>query len=176
FVREAMVRAGLPEDRITVVRYGVEVEPEPEASPAKRARNRFLFAGRLSPEKGVDVLVEAARRAPEIPILVAGAGPALDQLQAAAPPSVSCLGWVGQAELSALRERCLMTLQPSTCYDVSPFASIESAASGTGVIASRIGGLPEIVQDGVSGVLVEPGDPDSLARAMREVSADPGSA
>ena len=156
FVREAMVRAGLPEDRITVV--------------------RFLFAGRLSPEKGVDVLVEAARRAPEIPILVAGAGPALDLLQAAAPPSVSCLGWVGQAELSALRERCLMTLQPSTCYDVSPFASIESAASGTGVIASRIGGLPEIVQDGVSGVLVEPGDPDSLTRAMRKVSADPGSA
>ena len=174
FVRKAMVRAGLPEDRIVVVRYGVVVG---EQNPSREAPRRgLLFAGRVSAEKGVEVLVEAARRAPEVPVVVAGTGPLLERLRESSPPSVEYVGWLGQAALVELRARSLMTLLPSIWYDVSPFSSIESSAAGCAVIASRIGGLPELVRDGVSGVLVEPGDPEALARAMRASCADPARA
>lgn len=171
FLREQMVRAGLPADRTAVVRHGVTVEPQEAVNGAEPSG--LLYSGRLSPEKGIDVLLEAAGRAPDVPVAVAGVGPALERLRAVAPPSVSFLGWLDQRELAAIRARSLMTLQPSICFDVSPFAAIEAAAGGRGVIASRIGGLPEIVRDGVSGMLVEPGDPDELAQAMRAVAADP---
>jgi glycosyltransferase involved in cell wall biosynthesis len=171
FLRDTMVRAGLPAERTAVVRYGVAVDSE--GTEPLGERRGLLFSGRLSPEKGVDVLLEAAKRAPEVPIAIAGTGPWFERLRAAAPASVSFLGWLDQSELAATRARSLMSLQPSVCYDVSPFASIEAAASGCGVIASRIGGLPEIVREDVSGVLVEPGDPDALAGAMRAVAADP---
>ena len=174
FVRQAMVRAGLPGDRISVVHHGVSIGPERGTDEA--GRRGLLYTGRLSPEKGVEVLLEAARRAPDVPVVVAGAGPLLAQLQSVSPPSVTYAGWLDQAALGALRDRSLMTLQPSVCFETSSFAAIESAAAGRGVIASRIGGLTEIVRDGVSGVLVEPGDPEALARAMRAACADPAGA
>jgi glycosyltransferase involved in cell wall biosynthesis len=171
FVRDAMVRAGLPEERIVVVRHGVAVETG--QSTNRQPRQTLLFAGRLAPEKGVDVLIRAARQVSELPVVIAGTGPLLDELKALAPPSVSFAGWLGPSELAALRSRCLMTVLPSVFYEISPFGAIESAADGRGVIASRIGGLPEIVRDGVSGILVDPGDPDDLVRAMRVVHDDP---
>jgi glycosyltransferase involved in cell wall biosynthesis len=170
FVRGMMVRAGLPEKRISVVRHGVPIDHE--HTPAISGES-FFYAGRLAPEKGVEVLLAAARLAPDLPVAVAGSGPLESWLRAEAPPSLAVLGPVARSELVVLRRRCLMAVQPSVCYEVSPLASMEALADGRGVIASRIGGLPELVEDGVTGLLVEPGDPIALADAMKTVWSNP---
>jgi len=172
FLRRMMVRAGLRGDRISVVRYGVPVDGE--QPPA--AGGGFLYAGRLSPEKGVEVLLAAAQLAPELPLAVAGSGPLEARLRAEAPPSLAVLGSLARRELAVLQRRCLMAVQPSICYEVSPLATMEALACGRGVIASRIGGLPELVEDGVTGLLVEPGDPVALAEAMKTVWSEPARA
>lgn len=174
FVRGMMVRAGLPEDRISVVRYGVPIDEE--QPPVAGGAGGFLYAGRLSPEKGVEVLLAAAQLAPELPLAVAGSGPLEGWLRAEAPPSLAVLGSLGRHELAVLRRRCLMAVQPSICYEVSPFATMEALAGGRGVVASRIGGLPELVEDGVTGLLVEPGDPVAFAEAMKTVWSEPARA
>ena len=66
----------------------------------------------------------------------------------------------------------LFTVMPSECYEGQPYGALESMAVGTPLVASRLGGLAEIVEDGVTGVLVPPGDPTALAAAMRDIWAD----
>jgi len=174
FLRRMMVRAGLPDDRISLVPSGVPIEPE--QPPAADHMGGFLYAGRLSQEKGIEVLLGAVRLAPQLPVAVAGSGPLEGLLRAEAPPAVEVTGPVTRNELTLLRRGSLIVLQPSVCYEVSPLASLEAMADGRGVIASRIGGLPELIEDGINGLLVEPGDPVALANAMTSVWSSPARA
>jgi glycosyltransferase involved in cell wall biosynthesis len=66
-----------------------------------------------------------------------------------------------------------MSLLPSTCHEVAPYSALEAAAAGKPVIGSEIGGIPEIVADGETGLLVAPGDPRALAAAMKRLWHDP---
>ena len=131
-----------------------------------------LYAGRLSPEKGTRTLVAASRLAPGVPLIVAGDGPLAPLVDGRADDSVSYLGHVDQAKVAELMRGALFTVMPSECYEGQPYGALESMAVGTPLVASRLGGLAEIVEDGVTGVLVPPGDPAALAAAMRDIWAD----
>jgi glycosyltransferase involved in cell wall biosynthesis len=156
-------RAGFPEDRIHVIRLAVHVN-----GWHPRKREYALYAGRLSQEKGIDDLLEAARLS-RVPLRIAGDGPLSDRVRRAADMGeVEYVGRLAPAELSELRQRAAFVVVPSVFPEISPFAALEAFADGTPVIASTTGGLPEIVDDPQLGTTVPPQDPAALAEAMSE--------
>lgn len=166
FCRSKFIAGGLPAERVVVKPNFVDF-----AAPPASERSGFLFVGRLSPEKGIRTLVDAAPRVPEARIAVAGCGPEADLL--ASSVNIRCLGALDPA---AVRERMVSAralVLPSIWYENFPRTLVEAFACGLPVIASRIGALAELVQDGVTGFLVEPRDPNDLAEKLRWAHSHP---
>ncbi|HEX8855775.1 MAG TPA: glycosyltransferase family 4 protein [Thermoleophilaceae bacterium] len=179
---------GSPPSRTRIVYGGVDCaryRPDPD-----RSRRGVLFVGRLTPHKGVDRLIRALPERAELTIVgTAGHDPnpperdypqLLRKLAHGRP--VRFLGAVPDDELAHLYRQAAVVALPSvdlTCYgrhigivELLGLAALEAMASGTPVVCSRIGGLPEIVDDGITGVLVEPGDLDGLRAALDELLRD----
>jgi glycosyltransferase involved in cell wall biosynthesis len=160
-------------------------KPDPDA-----ARRGVLFVGRLTPHKGVDRLIEALPQDAELRI-VGSAGhdrrrPERDYPQLlrrlAAQRRVEFLGAVPEGDLSSLYRGAQVLALPSvdvTLYgrevavsELLGLAGLEAMASGTPVVASRLGGLPEVVEHGVTGFLVEPGDIGELRARIAQILGD----
>jgi len=169
FGRERFSAAGFPADRIVVKPNFVADAGPPRADGPRRGG---LFVGRLSPEKGVDHLIEAWRDI-DHPLTVIGDGPDGARLRAMAPPTVVFLGAVGRERVRQEMERAAMLFMPSIWYETFGMVVVEAMAAGLPVMASRIGGLPELVQDGRTGLLVDPGNPAAWRHAARCVLQDP---
>ena len=170
-VRELMISGGLPGDKVRTV--GHFLEPDPGVG--SMARQGFLYAGRLSEEKGLRVLIDAARLKPGL-IRVAGGGPLATLVESAATDGA--IEYLGSRQRSALmndlRSAAAVVL-PSVCFETFGMVLIEAFATGTPVIASRIGAFPDIVTDGATGLLVEPNDAHALAKAMQWALDNPKS-
>jgi len=138
-----------------------------------------LFLGRVSERKGIVELVDAAKiireRIPDIKIWFAGSGD-LDIVRARANEidimgNIEFLGWVGgEQKRRAFQEASVYAL-PSYAEGL-PMGILEAMANGLPIVASRVGGIPDIVEDGVNGILVEPRDPNGLATALYRVLQD----
>lgn len=163
FLAERLIEGGFDRKRVRVVPNGVSFAQE---SPG-RSREAFVFAGRLSSEKGADVAVEAAEKA-GAHLIVAGDGPLSGVLRRQG--GAEFVGHLERQELAAYVRDAVAVVVPSRCLENAPMAILESMASGTPVIASAIGGIPEQVRDGVDGVLVPPGNVAALAGAMRRLT------
>jgi glycosyltransferase involved in cell wall biosynthesis len=168
FARAKFVAAGLPADRVFVK---PNFSPAMPASPMAR-RREALFVGRLSEEKGLRTLIEAWRRV-EWPLRVIGDGPLASELAAIAPAHVAFEGWRPATDARRAMEEASFLILPSEWYEGLPMVVVEAFARGLPVVASRIGGLPELVRDGWNGVLVEPRDARALAERVNELTADP---
>jgi glycosyltransferase involved in cell wall biosynthesis len=163
---------GLPEERFEIVHYGLRAsaeEPPPyEGSPG------LLCIGRLVPVKGHTVLLDAFARAraevPELTLDLAGAGPLEAELRAAAPENVRFLGRVAPVQ-ETLEEHAIVVV-PSLGEGFGMVA-LEAMERGRPVIASAVGGLPELVLDGETGLVVPPGDAEALAAAIVRLARDP---
>ena len=135
-----------------------------------------LFVGRLSPEKGIRTIIAADRLGHlPLPIHIAGDGPLLSEIERACARPGSRLVYIGRMSRSQIIEqmkRAVVLVVPSVCYEGFPLAIVEALSFGLPIIASRIGGLPEIVQDGHSGLLVESGNPAALLQALRTFVGD----
>ena len=158
FAKTRFVAAGLPAERIAIKPNGL-VDP---GRPSGGARSGILYVGRLSPEKGVLVLGAAARLA-RVPVAMLGDGPLAGELARLGGPSL--LGAGDRGAVGAAMAGALALAVPSLWYEGLPMVIAEAFAAGTPVIASRIGALSDIVEDGVTGLLVRPGDAADLARA-----------
>jgi glycosyltransferase involved in cell wall biosynthesis len=162
--------AGLAARQCAVVRNGI---PLP-CSNIRRERNRirgFLLLTRLTVEKGVRVVLQALASLPrtlEFELVIAGRGPLEQEVRQAAAddPRVRFVGYVTGDVKAALLVGADCLLIPSLWYENAPVAAIEAAAHGLAVVASRIGGLPELVDEGRNGMLFEPGHADGLAAIM----------
>jgi glycosyltransferase involved in cell wall biosynthesis len=162
--------AGLAARQCAVVRNGI---PLP-CSNIRRERNRirrFLLLTRLTVEKGVRVVLQTLASLPrtlEFELVIAGRGPLEQEVRQAAADDrrVQFVGYVTGDVKAALLEGADCLLIPSLWYENAPVTAIEAAAYGLAVVASRIGGLPELVDEGRSGLLFEPGDADGLAAIM----------
>lgn len=133
--------------------------------------NYVLYFGRYSEEKGVNTLVETARRLPDIPFVFAGSGPLEDRIEGL--ENVRNVGFRTGDELDRLIREATVTLCPSDYHDNCPFSILESQERGTPVVGARLGGIPELIDDGVNGRLFERGDSEALADILRDLWAHP---
>jgi len=171
FVRDRLIGAGVPADRIRVVPNTVPVL-ELSATPAQGSY--VAFAGRMASDKGVETLVAAARLLPDVPVRMAGDGPLLPALARSAPANVSFVGRLDAAGMEQFYRGARLAAAPSACLEAFGLAAAEAMARGLPVVASAIGGLPEVVEDGVTGLLAPPNDPAELAAGLRRLWDDPG--
>lgn len=169
FQRELVINGGLPPDRVTVIPNFLEPDP----GVAGGHRGGIVYVGRLSVEKGINPMLAAAKTAPGV-LRVAGTGPLHPLVErAAAEGDVTALGPLSGDAVSGELGSAVALIVPSLWFEGFPMVVLEAYALGTPVIASRIGSLAEIVEDGITGLLVEPNDPDALAQAMRWAIAHP---
>ncbi|MEO6866386.1 MAG: glycosyltransferase family 4 protein, partial [Gaiellales bacterium] len=163
--------------RSVLIPHGVELPDEDrvvdhQAQAASGETAVALWAGRLSAEKGVDMLVEAFGKLEGVKLLVAGDGPLRHLLPEASTSEVELLGFVPHAELLTLYERASMLVMPSHSEGFGVVA-LEAMATGVPVIAARVGGLAWLVVDDVTGIVIEPGDALALRRAVEKLRDDP---
>lgn len=162
FAKDLYGGAGFPASKLTVKGNFAR---DPGASVSERARGRYLFVGRLSAEKGVGVLLEAARQG-GFDLAIAGSGPEEEMLRKTAAPNVTFLGPLKPEQVSEAMRSASALIVPSLWFEGFPMVIVEALAHGLPVLASRIGALSEFVEDGVSGCLFTPGDPASIAQAV----------
>lgn len=175
FARRKFIEGGLPEDRIVVKPNFVAPDPGAGTGEGEYA----LFVGRLSPEKGIDVLLEAWRKLEgSVPLVVVGDGPLAPQVAEAAEagPGLRWLGWRPRDEVHAIQRGARFIVFPSLWYETFGMGIVEAFAAARPVVASNLGAPSEIVDDGVTGWLVPPGDAGALADAMRRAWLDPAKA
>lgn len=176
FLRDKLVEFGEDEARVTVVPNGLALDTVPAG---RGAREGFLYAGRLSREKGVETLIRAVAATPEVRLTVAGTGPLEAELRRFASPAEDRIEFVGHLERDEVLARVRAVravVLPSEWYENAPMSALEALASATPVIATSLGGLPEIVRDDETGRIVPPGDVAALGRALRELQEDAGQA
>ncbi|MGJ7442261.1 glycosyltransferase family 4 protein [Aquipuribacter sp. MA13-6] len=183
FCRSQLMRWTAPEvwERLHLVRMSVDTD---RYRPVDRPREpgaalRVLFVGRLVPEKGPSVLLDAVRSAPDVPlnVKVVGTGPLSDALAAQVRRDgletwVTLVGPLGQDELPQMYEWADVLVLPSFAEGL-PVVLMEALATSLPVVTTPIAGISELVQDGVTGLLTAPGRPDLLAAALRRLWADP---
>jgi glycosyltransferase involved in cell wall biosynthesis len=167
FVRRKHIAGGFDPERI-------RVKPNFTWPTLKRegAGEYFLFLGRLSAEKGLATVIEASRGRGDSRIVVVGDGPDRQALRALAHPGVEFRGALDSAAVPEIVRRARALLVPSTWFEGAPRSLLEAYAAGVPVVASRIGGLPELVEDGVTGLLVDPNEPAKWADAMARLGGD----
>lgn len=150
----------------------VEVIPNfVEVPEAKKEGGEYvLFAGRLSAEKGIDVLTEVAKLLPNIPFCVAGTGDA----DLPAIPSIIPVGYRNQEELKEYYEKARLFFFPSVWEEVCPMVLLEASSFGLPVVATRVGGVAEIVEENSSGLLFNLGaKPSEIAELIRKLWYEP---
>jgi len=164
-----------PARKIRVIHNGVPIEQFEAASAALprngRARPVVLAVARLHPQKGLEYLLEAATRLPDVRFLVAGDG----QERSALERKASALGVDNRLEFLGERDDVPALLKAAdvfvlpSLYEGLPVSVLEAMAAGTPVVATAVGGTTEAVVDGESGILVPPRDPNALANAIRDL-------
>jgi glycosyltransferase involved in cell wall biosynthesis len=175
FLLRKMTEAGVFPDRLRYVPSFVDADAiELKSAPG----GGVVYGGRLSHEKGVDVLVEAAARI-GVALEVAGDGPdrgALEALGRRAGADVRWHGLLPRAELHELARASAVSVLPSRCHENQPLWVLESFACGVPVVGTTLGGIPDMVTPGLDGDLVAPNDAGALAGSLERFMSDPGRA
>jgi glycosyltransferase involved in cell wall biosynthesis/MoaA/NifB/PqqE/SkfB family radical SAM enzyme len=170
FLRDTVTRHVLPRRKVRVIPNGIEVE---RFSPSCTDAAYALYIGRLSREKGIPTLLEAHNRmGASIPLKVVGSGPEADALRTRYP-FAEYLGQRSWDEVVALMDCASYVAVPSEWYENCPMVVLEAMSLAKPVLGANIGGIPELVEDGVSGLLFRPGDADDLCRKMERLWVTP---
>lgn len=166
FVRTKHIEMGFAPDRVITKSNFAWSVPRREGPG-----DYFVFAGRLSPEKGVWTLLAAWSKL-TLPLVIVGDGPDRDALQASAPKSVAFRGTLAPDQIPGLLSRARALIVPSLWYEGAPRIVLEAYAAGVPVLASSIGALPELVESGASGLLFPPNDATALGAAVTRLADD----
>lgn len=173
FMKEKMEDWGEPAGKLRYAPNPADLDPE----PAPLGGGYLLFAGRLSVEKGLDSFLRAAVQMPELPVKIAGKGPELAKLETivkdAGAAHIEFLGFVEPKQLEVIRRRADAVVLPTISYENASTSVLEAMGSGIPVLATRIGGNPELVTDGKTGFLVVPNDVEDWKRNLRRFQAVP---
>ncbi|NNC90974.1 MAG: glycosyltransferase [Acidimicrobiia bacterium] len=164
------IEGGVPADRVVVKPNFLADDP----GPGSGDRSGFVYVGRLSEEKGIDTLLEAWESIPA-PLTIIGDGPLAHLVEQATArnPRIDYRGARSNTEAVEVLGSAQAAVVPSRWHEPFGRGVIEAYSRATPVIAARMGALPELVDDGRTGILFEPGDADDLVRAAERVLADP---
>lgn len=143
-----------------------------EMPASVQKKDYILYFGRLAEEKGLDRFLEACKLLPDIPFVIAGGGPMEELLRKSAPKNVEFVGFKTGSELRQLIAEAQFSVYLPIWYENCPLSVLESQALGTPVLANRIGGIPELIQDGQTGVLMDTFTPENYAAQMKALYAD----
>lgn len=166
FVKRVHCDNGLQADRITTIPYIVNLE----FSVDPLANGEYVgYVGRIGPEKGVETIVEVARRLPDIPFRFAGHFLRMPDLPKQAPPNCRFLGEIPREEIAGFIDNARFTVFASKWYETTGLSIAEAMARAKPVVCSRIGCLPELVQEGNTGLLFEPGNAQDLASKIESL-------
>lgn len=170
FLMDLVGRSGAVDPRrLRYLPNGLAPGPQPAELPAEGGH--VLFTGRIVAEKGLAVLIEAARRLPSVPMIIAGDGPLRDGLARSAPDNVVFVGQQDESELRRLRDRAVTVVSPSVWYENAPLAVLEALRSARPVVLTGVGGQAELIAEG-GGLVVQPEDVDGLAEAIGTLWSD----
>jgi glycosyltransferase involved in cell wall biosynthesis len=168
-VVKSLTAQGVANERIEIIPNGIDLNYFAAISPAPQPIPTVGCIARLSPEKGVDLLVKAAALLPHIHFLIAGDGPERRTLMQQAPENVNFIGRIedtrqvyGKADLIAIPSR----------QEGQGLVALEAMASGVPLVASRVGGLAEMLADKETALLTAPEDPEGLAKAIEALIND----
>jgi glycosyltransferase involved in cell wall biosynthesis len=170
FAQDRFEQYGFREDQISILPNLFSGVVEDRA--VNKNGSYIAFAGRLSGEKGIACLARASLLAPELPIQLAGDGPEEASLKAQVGSNVTFLGRCDREEMNSFYANARFVVVPSLCFEMCPLVIVEAMSHGLPVIASRIGGLVELVRDGDTGMLFEPNNEAELAEKMRQLWND----
>ena len=174
FLKDTARSFGIPAKQILHIPHFVFPE---EYSVSQSDGGYFAYIGRLSHEKGLPTLLRAMRQLPQAQLLIVGEGkirPALERKVAEWKlTNVQFAGYLTGQALDKALTRARFTVLPSEWYENSPQSIRESFAIGKPVVASRIGGIPELITKGVDGLLFTPGDENELASSLHHLWENP---
>jgi colanic acid/amylovoran biosynthesis glycosyltransferase len=183
YIRDALIKRGFPAEKLFVLHTGVE-PTRPAADVPPHAAPYVLFVGRLVEKKGVDSLIAAVRllqqQGTSVPLVIIGDGPLRGTLveQAQGLADVRFLGWQPNHEVRHWMRGAMAVCVPSRMAETGDSEGLghvvlEAMEAGAPVVASRHGGIQEVVEDGVTGLLTAPGDAGSIAAALGNIVAAP---
>ncbi len=154
FLKEKMISAGYRTAQIEVLHNFMHKE----VMPCYEKKDYYCYAGRISTEKGVGSLLEAAKNLP-YPLKIIGGGPLLENYRRKYPQKhIEFLGYMPQEQLFSIVRQARFTVIPSLCYENNPYGVIESLCLGTPVLGATIGGIPELIETQTNGDLFLPGN------------------
>jgi len=171
--KELFIRGGLPEDKIMVSPNMVEPDP----GETKQLGSYALYVGRLSKEKGLDTLLDSWKNLPDVPLKIIGDGPLYKEIEQKIAEeqisNVELLGHKTHEEAVSILKCARVLIFPSEWLETFGLGIIEAFACGVTVIASRQKTIREIIDDGVNGLLFEPGNAFDLAEKVKGVWGQP---
>lgn len=175
FVKEKVSNSSLalPKDKIVVKPNFVD---DLGFSPADQRGEYFLYVGRLSHEKGIQILLQAIEKYPHLKVEIIGDGPMRPQVEAlqAKYPGVKFWGFQNKDFIKERLTGALALVFPSINYEGMPLTVLEAYATGTPVISSDIGNINLLIDNGVNGLHFRTGDPQSMGERMTEFSKNRG--
>ncbi len=162
FARQKFIEGGLPADRILVKHNFVASDP----GMGDRDDGYALFVGRLTVEKGLNVLLDAWRQLHDVPLKIVGSGPLFGSVQL---PNVHWLGQLDQSKTISVMQRARILIFPSIWFEAAPMVILEAFATGLPVLASDLGAMRDIVSNGRNGLRFRAGDVAHLVESVRRV-------
>lgn len=172
-VRSSLLRHGIRPVSDQVIRNGVDLDHFQPRPALPEGPPTAAFVGRLAEEKGVRALCDLAARAGPVRLLLAGEGPLRELVAATALRYPKHLHWRGAVADPRSVYRAVHLLVAPSLTEGLPLAPLEAMACGLPVVATAAGGLREVVEHGKTGLLVPPGDPAALLRALERVGTEP---
>lgn len=164
FHKRRLISEGFPEDRLHVI---PNMYREYVNNNYGQLGEYVGFVGRISLEKGIGCLLEASRRLGTIPFKVAGELRNISEMATLSPRNLEFFGHISSKRISAFYQQSRLIILPSIWFEGFPMVLIEAMLHARPIVASRIGGLSEIVDDGVNGLLFEPGNLEELMEKIQ---------
>jgi glycosyltransferase involved in cell wall biosynthesis len=183
WTRDVLVRNGVDENKIALIRHGTSFEPLPSSSDSMNENLKIAFVGRLSAIKGAHLLIEALSLAPiderlhlDMYLVDQPNREYTERLRTSVEsnPHIRLLPAIGHDELPAMMRRYDVLAIPSQVLETGPLVALEALACGTLVVGSDLGGIAESIQDGVNGILVRDRTARAWRRAFDDLVRDPG--
>jgi len=167
FFKKKFIEFGIPENKVVCIPNFIDIK---KFEPSYDSKDYFLYMGRLTEEKGIMTLIKAMEKVKELKLYILGAGPLEENLRKQVNDSklenIEFLGYKTGKELEYIIRNSKFVVLPSELYENCPMSVIEAMAYGKAVVGSNIGGIPELIEDEITGLIFNAGDEIDLANKI----------